>query len=208
MGDKTQFFAMSLATRYKFTEVLFAIFLATVLNFGIMVVLGQFLTTLVPIYIITLAASVSFIGFGLWTLIEKEPKIQTAKASKFGIIGAIIIPFFVAEFGDKTQLTTISLAAEYKNALSVLIGATLAMIIADGIGIGVGVFMGKHMPEKTINWISATIFIAFGLIGIYEVLSAKIGLSFTALSLAFAIALSLLIIWRIRKQNSNTQING
>ena len=206
MGDKTQFLAMSLAARYNAYKVLFAIFLATVLNFGIVVLVGQFLTTLVPLYVISLAASLSFIGFGLWTLRAEKPEDKAEKASKFGIIGAVSIPFFIAEFGDKTELATISLAADYQNALSVLVGATLAMLVADGIGIAVGVVLGKHIPEKTIKWVSAAIFVVFGLAGTYEVLPPKIGLAYTALTLALLIVfciLTIVFITRKRKPNKN-----
>jgi putative Ca2+/H+ antiporter (TMEM165/GDT1 family) len=192
MGDKTQFLAMSLATRYNPYKVLSGIFLATVLNFGIVVLIGQFLATLIPSYIISLVASLSFIGFGLWTLRAEKSKDEAEKASKFGVIGAVGVPFFIAEFGDKTELATISLAADYQNALSVLIGATLAMLVADGIGIAVGVVLGKHIPEKTIKWVSAAIFVAFGLAGTYEVLPTKIGLAYTALTLAFLIVFCIL----------------
>ena len=201
MGDKTQFLAMSLATRYDAYKVLFAIFLATVLNFGIVVLIGQFLTTLVPLYIISLAASLSFIGFGLWTLRAEKPKDKAKNASKFGIIGAVSVPFFIAEFGDKTELATISLAADYQNALSVLIGATLAMLVADGIGIAVGVVLGKHVPEKTIKWVSAAMFIVFGLAGIYEVLPAKIGLAFAELTLVLIIVFCILAIIFITRKS-------
>jgi len=68
MGDKTQFIAMSLATRYNPYKIIFAIFLATLANFALVIVIGQLLTTIVPIESISLAASLSFIGFGLWTL--------------------------------------------------------------------------------------------------------------------------------------------
>ena len=128
MGDKTQFLAMSFATRYNAFKVLFAIFLATIANFSITVAIGQLLTTVVPIDIISLAASLSFIGFGLWTLRDEKPKSEDKKASRFGVVGTVFVAFFIGEFGDKTQLTTISLAAEYQNAVSVLIGATLGML--------------------------------------------------------------------------------
>jgi putative Ca2+/H+ antiporter (TMEM165/GDT1 family) len=208
MGDKTQFLAMSLATRYNAYKVLFAIFLATVLNFGIVVLIGQFLTTLVPLYVISLAASLSFIGFGLWTLRAEKPKDKAAKASKFGIIGAVSVPFFIAEFGDKTQLATISLAADYQNALSVLIGATLAMLVADGIGIVVGVVLGKHIPEKSIKWVSAAIFIVFGLAGVYEVLPPKIGLAYTALTLVFLIVFCIIAIMFITRKHKPSKNKG
>jgi len=190
MGDKTQFIAMSLATRYNPYKIIFAIFLATLANFALVIVIGQLLTTIVPIESISLAASLSFIGFGLWTLRDEKPDGEHIKASRFGVIATVAIPFFIAEFGDKTQLTTISLAVQYRNPISVLLGATLGMLVSDGIGIIVGVVLCKHIPQRTIRWLSATIFVIFGLVGIYEVLVSKIGLSYTALILLLLISLS------------------
>ena len=198
MGDKTQFIAMSLATKFNPYKVLFAIFLSTLVNFAIMVFIGQLLTDVVPVDIISLAASISFIGFGLWTLRPEKPKEENPKPSRFGVIGAVWVAFFIAEFGDKTQLATISLAAQYRDALAVLFGATLAMVVADGLGIVIGVFLGKHIPEQIIKWFSAGIFIVFGLVGAYEVLPKMVGLQDAALillilSLASAVAVFLLV---------------
>lgn len=203
MGDKTQFLAMSFATRYNPLKVLLAVFLATVACFAITVVIGQLLTAVVPIDIISLAASLSFIGFGLWTLRGEKPKKEAQKTSRFGVVGTVFVAFFIAEFGDKTQLTTISLAAQYQNALTVLVGATLGMLVADGVGIAAGVVLGKHIPERIIKWVSATIFLVFGLVGVYEVLSSRIGLAYTAITLTLLIAFSILTITLItRKQNA------
>lgn len=206
MGDKTQFVAMTFATKYNPYKVLLAIFLATIANFAITVVIGQLLTTVVPIDVISLAASLSFIGFGLWTLKPERPREEKQKPSRFGVMGTVGVAFFIAEFGDKTQLATLSLAAQYRNALSVLIGATLGMLVSDGIGILVGVALGKRVPERTLTLVSAAIFIVFGLVGVYEVLPSKIGYEYTALALAILIVASLLAVAVItgkRKPNIN-----
>jgi putative Ca2+/H+ antiporter (TMEM165/GDT1 family) len=204
MGDKTQFLAMSFATRFNALKVLFAVLLATLANFAITVTIGQLLTTVVPLDVISLAASLSFIGFGLWTLRGEKPKKEDNKPSRFGVVGTVFIAFFIAEFGDKTQLTTISLAAQYQNAVSVLIGATLGMLVADGVGIAAGVFLGKHIPQRAIKWVSAIIFLIFGLVGVYEDLSIRIGLAYTTLTLTLLIAFSILtILVMTRKQKSN-----
>ena len=59
-----------------------------------------------------------------------------------------------------------------KNGMfSVLMGTTLGMVVADAIGIIAGIVLRKHIPEKSIKWISAAIFVLFGLLGIYKVLS-------------------------------------
>lgn len=202
MGDKTQFVAMSFATKYSPYKVLFAVFLATVANFTITVVIGQLLTLVVPIDIISLAASLSFIGFGLWTLKPEKTKASIPKVSRFGVVGTVGVAFFIAEFGDKTQLTTISLVARYQNAISVLVGATLGMLVADVIGIAIGVVLGKHIPQRIVKWVSAVIFIVFGFAGLYEMLPSKIGLIDTTLVFLLLIIFCALMIAAInRKRN-------
>jgi putative Ca2+/H+ antiporter (TMEM165/GDT1 family) len=200
MGDKTQFVAMAFAAKYNPYKVLFAIFLGTVANFTIVIVIGQLLTEVVPIDVISLAASVSFIGFGLWTLREEKAERENLKVSRFGVVVAVAIAFFVAEFGDKTQLATLSIAVQYQNSLSVLIGATLAMLVADGIGIIVGVVLCRRIPQRKFKWLSAVIFVMFGLIGIYEILSVKIDIVYTSLILAALAAFSALAMYAIFKK--------
>lgn len=190
MGDKTQFLAMSFATKYNPLKVLFAVFLATLASFAVTVVIGQLLTTVVPMDVISLAASISFIGFGLWTLRPEKPKVENPKPSRLGAIGTVAVAFFIGEFGDKTQLTTISLAAQYRSPLAVLSGATLGMLVADGLGIGVGVVLGKRIPQKIVKWVSAAIFIVFGLVDVYEALPSKVGLTDTVLVLLLLILIT------------------
>jgi putative Ca2+/H+ antiporter (TMEM165/GDT1 family) len=208
MGDKTQFMAMSLATKNKAYAVLLAIFLATLGNFALVIVVGQLLTTILPVDIISLAASISFIGFGFWALREEKSKEETKKASRFGVVGTVAIAFFIAEFGDKTQLATMSLAVQYESPISVLAGATLAMLVADGIGIVVGVVLCKRLPQRVIKWFSAVIFVIFGIVGVYEVLSVKIGLVYTFLTLillAIFSASTMVIIAKKQKTKRTSQ---
>ncbi len=173
MGDKTQLLAMAFAAKYDAYKVLIAVFIATILNHSLAVAVGRFLTTVIPMDIISLVAALSFILFGLWTIRGDKLDGEDKKTSKFGPIVTVGIAFFLAEMGDKTQLATISLAVQYRNAFSVLMGTTLAMVAADAIGITIGVIMRKHIPEKSIKWFSAIVFILFGLHGVYTVLSAR-----------------------------------
>lgn len=73
-----------------------------------------------------------------------------------------------AEMGDKTQLMTIAISAESHNPLFVLMGTTVGMLIADGIGILGGAWMCRHIPEKYIKWGAGIIFMIFGTITVYE----------------------------------------
>ena len=58
----------------------------------------------------------------------------------------------LAEMGDKTQLATITLAAKYQAVIPVLAGTTTGTLIADGIGIRIGIILGKKIPEKNRIW--------------------------------------------------------
>lgn len=176
MGDKTQLLAMAFATRYSATKVLLAVFIATILNHALAVAVGHFLTVIIPMDIISFIAAFSFIIFGLWTIRGDKLEGEDKKESRFGPIVTVAIAFFLAEMGDKTQLVTISLAVEYQNMLNVLMGTTLGMVIADGIGIIIGIVMRKHIPERKIKWISAIIFVLFGLSGVYKVLSSRLNM--------------------------------
>lgn len=73
--------------------------------------------------------------------------------------------------GDKTQLASIALAAKYNSLWLVLIGTTLGMMISNIIGILVGVVFGKKIPQRTVKLVSASIFILFGYIGIFQYIS-------------------------------------
>jgi Ca2+/H+ antiporter, TMEM165/GDT1 family len=88
----------------------------------------------------------------------------------------------------------------------VLIGATLAMLVADGLGIIIGVVLCKHIPQRIIKWFSAVIFVVFGLVGVYEVLNAKTGLlntAFILLVLSIVSALAMLIFAKTKKPLTN-----
>ncbi len=173
MGDKTQLLAMAFATKYSAHKVLIAVFIATLLNHALAVAVGRFLATIIPMNVISLIAALSFIFFGLWTLRGDRLGDTGKRESRFGPVITVGIAFFLAEMGDKTQLATISLAIEYNNVLGVLAGTTLGMVVADGVGIIVGIVMRRHIPEKLIKWISAGIFILFGISGVYRILFVK-----------------------------------
>jgi Ca2+/H+ antiporter, TMEM165/GDT1 family len=178
MGDKTQLVAMAFATRYRPQTVLLAVFFATLLNHALAVVAGRFLSTIVPLDAISLVAACSFILFGLWTLRGDTLDGEDRRHSSFGPLLTVGIAFFLAELGDKTQLATISLAVEYSDALGVLLGTTTGMVIADSIGIVIGIILGKRIPETLIRWVSSGVFIFFGFFGVSRVLSAHLALAY------------------------------
>ena len=192
MGDKTQLLAMAFALKYKWWKVMIGVFAATVLNHALAVALGTLLGKIEAAHVvIQVLASVSFIGFGLWTLIGDELGNEAKKPSRFGPVLTVGIAFFLAEFGDKTQLATIALSAKYPGSpLGVLSGTTLGMVVADGFGIIVGVVLCKRIPEKAVKIAAAAAFAVFGIVTSFQLFIEEMALGLP-LSLAFAGAMAL-----------------
>ncbi|MEI8215873.1 MAG: TMEM165/GDT1 family protein [Eubacteriales bacterium] len=170
MGDKTQLLAMAFATKFKARQVLIGVFLATIFNHALAVALGTFITRYENLNIfIQVVAAISFIGFGLWTIRGDKLEGEENRISKFGPVATVAIAFFLAEMGDKTQLTTIALATKFPGQpFQVLLGTTTGMLIADGIGIIIGVVLCKKIPDRIIKLASAAIFIIFGFASTYQ----------------------------------------
>jgi putative Ca2+/H+ antiporter (TMEM165/GDT1 family) len=189
MGDKTQLLAMAFATRYSATKVLTGVCIATILNHALAVAVGNYITSFDSARVwIQGLASLSFIFFGLWTIRGDHLEGEENRTTRFGAVATVAIAFFIAEMGDKTQLATIALAARFQaNPLGVLTGTTTGMIIADGIGIIVGVVMCKKIPERTVKLISAGAFIFFGLLGSWQVMKGEMHLANGAIVVIMAV---------------------
>ncbi|QWR76962.1 TMEM165/GDT1 family protein [Candidatus Magnetomonas plexicatena] len=166
MGDKTQLLAMCMAARYKWQTVMWGVFVATLANHLLAALAGTYVTRVVPMSYVNVAAAVAFIIFGLWTIKGDDLDCEDKK-SEMSPFWTVAVAFFLAEMGDKTQLAAITLAAKYNSMMAVWLGTTLGMMIADAFGIIVGVVMGKSIPEKIVKWIAALIFILYGLYSLY-----------------------------------------
>lgn len=183
MGDKTQLLAMAFATRFPAPTVLAAVFFATLLNHALAVAAGRLLTSVIPLEVISFVAALSFILFGLWTIRGDTLEGEDQRRSAFGPFLTVAIAFFLAEIGDKTQLATISLAVKYESPVAVLIGTTTGMVVADGLGIILGIVLGKRLPDALIRLVSAGVFIGFGLFGAGAILPTWLSRAATALVL-------------------------
>ncbi|AIS52266.1 putative membrane protein [Thermoanaerobacter kivui] len=168
MGDKSQLMSMAFATLFKVRTVLISIFIAALINNGIAVIFGSYITEYIPIFYIKFLAALLFLFFGISTLIEKETKQEKIKNSKYGPVATIISTYVLSEFGDKTQLAAIALTASYNSPLYILIGTTLGIFLADILGIIVGIYFNKKFPSQYLKYLSSFIFIAFGLSTLYK----------------------------------------
>ncbi|ABR35200.1 TMEM165/GDT1 family protein [Clostridium beijerinckii] len=168
MGDKTQLLAMAMVSKYKAKQVLLGVLIATILNHALAVAVGSYLNSVIPMDLVKIIAAVSFLAFVLWTIRGDKLDDEENKKVRFGPIVTVAIAFFLAEMGDKTQLMTITIAAENQQPIFILMGTTVGMLIADGIGILGGAWMCKHVPDIYIKWVAGVIFIFFGTLTLYN----------------------------------------
>lgn len=170
MGDKTQLLALVLAARYRQTwPIVAGIFVATVLNHALAGLLGAWVTTWVGPGTMRWILGISFIAMAVWIMIPDKLDDEVEKqAPKLGVFGTTVIAFFLAEMGDKTQIATVMLAAQYSSTFWVVVGTTLGMMIANAPVVWIGDKMTRKIPMKLVHGISATIFLV---IGIYALLS-------------------------------------
>ncbi|MCL1901954.1 MAG: TMEM165/GDT1 family protein [Endomicrobia bacterium] len=206
MGDKTQLVAMAFTARFKASQVILAISAATILNNLIAVTAGSFLSGAFSLSVIKIIAYILFILFGFWTIYGgKDDGENSGKKIIINPFFTVAIFFFISEFGDKTQIAAMTLTMNYAAPVYVLIGASAGMICANLIGIGAGVILGKKVPAETIKFISAAIFILFGLAGFWNVFVNKFGFKNALISesaLIVTVALIIFVIIKINKKRS------
>jgi putative Ca2+/H+ antiporter (TMEM165/GDT1 family) len=165
IGDKTQLLAFILAARFKKPlPIIAGILLATLVNHGLAGALGAWITNSVSPEILRWVLGVSFLGMAIWTMIpDKIEDGETRVASRFGVFGATLVTFFLAEMGDKTQLATVALAAHYAAPLTVVIGTTLGMLIADVPAVFIGDKLANRIPMRLVHSVASAIFALLGL---------------------------------------------
>jgi Ca2+/H+ antiporter, TMEM165/GDT1 family len=164
IGDKTQLLAFILAARFKKPlPIIAGILCATLVNHGLAGALGAWITSVVSPGVLRWVLGASFIGMAIWTLIpDKIEEEETQVAKRFGVFGATLLTFFLAEMGDKTQIATVAMAAHYANPLWVVIGTTLGMLVADVPAVFIGDKLATRIPMKLVHSIAAAIFAALG----------------------------------------------
>ncbi|MBC6961837.1 MAG: UPF0016 domain-containing protein [Nitrosomonas sp.] len=177
IGDKTQLLAFILAARFKKPlPIMLGILVATLINHGLAGFLGAWITGAVSPDILRWILGLSFIGMAIWTMIPDEiEQEETWIAGKFGIFGATLITFFLAETGDKTQIATITMAAHYGTPFMVVMGTTLGMLIADIPAVFAGEKLATRIPMKLVHSIAAAV---FALLGVATLLGAGSKLGF------------------------------
>jgi Ca2+/H+ antiporter, TMEM165/GDT1 family len=180
LGDKTQVLAIALASRMRATIVLAGLFLGEMLVMAVSVAVGGALATAVPDRALAIGGGLLFLAFAAWTAFggEEEDADGDAEAERLaegrsglrqtiGVTGL----FVVAELGDKTMLVAFTLAAA-NGVVGTYLGATLAMFAVSALSVAVGATLGRRLSPDVLRWVSAGLFLIFGLWLLWDGLSS------------------------------------
>lgn len=84
------------------------------------------------------------------------------------IIISTFLLVFVAELGDKTQITTMLLSAEADSRIAVFLGSSLALVCSSFVGVVLGSFLNKYVPPMIIQKTAAIAFVIIGLLLLFN----------------------------------------
>ena len=172
MGDKTQLLSLVLAARFrKPWPIVLGIFVATLANHALAGAVGSWVTTVLGPDVLRWVLGASFIAMAIWMLIpdKLDDGDTPSGTSQWGVFGTTLIAFFLAEMGDKTQIATVALAAQYQQWAAVVAGTTLGMMIANAPVVWFGDRLVKKVPIRVVHLISALIFAVLGVLAIMGV---------------------------------------
>jgi len=170
IGDKTQLLAFILAAKFRRpVPIIFGILVATIVNHAFAGALGAWITSLVGPQTLRWVLGISFIAMAMWTLIPDKFEEGDAKLARFGVFGTTVVAFFLAEMGDKTQVATVALAAQYHAIFFVVAGTTLGMMIANVPAVLLGGRIAQRMPVRLVHGIAAAIFALLGIATLFGV---------------------------------------
>ncbi|MBK6864573.1 MAG: TMEM165/GDT1 family protein [Ideonella sp.] len=163
IGDKTQLLAFILSARFRRpTPIILGVLVATIANHAFAGAVGAWLTTALGPTVLRWVLGISFLAMAVWTLIPDKFDEGDAKLAPRGVFTTTLIAFFLAEMGDKTQIATIALAAQYNAFAAVVAGTTLGMMIANVPAVLLGDRIAHRMPVRLVHAIAAAIFAVLG----------------------------------------------
>jgi putative Ca2+/H+ antiporter (TMEM165/GDT1 family) len=167
MGDKTQLLAFALAARFRRRwPIVLGILVATLANHLLAGVVGTWLTRLLSPSTLKWLVALSFFAFALWAL--KPDKLDDAAAARGvgGVFATTTVAFFFVEMGDKTQLATVALAARFAAEpyalVSVVLGTTLGMMVANVPAVWLGDTLATRFDMTWMRRVAAALFVALG----------------------------------------------
>ena len=216
MGDKTQLMLIALTSKYKLKDIILGTAAAILVLNGLAVLAGGLVSEFIPEWLIKIIAAFAFLYFAASTLAGDDDDEEEGGKSKIQFAPlAVFCTFFVAELGDKTQLTAITFGANegMGAAFIVWIGCSLGLFLADILGMLVGYLLKSKTPEGLLNTLAFVIFAIFGIYTSYQALNliSESVCPITVWPLLAAVTVVFVVIcvclFMKKKKNQNVSVN-
>jgi Ca2+/H+ antiporter, TMEM165/GDT1 family len=165
IGDKTQMLAVVLAAKFrKPTPIILGVVLASAGSHTIGVVFGGWLSRAVSPAALRWSLGLSFLAMALWTVMLKKGDEFTQTEARFGVFATTLVSYMMLDIGDKTQISTLMLAARYPSSLAaVLLGTTCGAVLADTPAVLFGKVVAGSVSLRVVRTLAASIFLVIGL---------------------------------------------
>lgn len=164
IGDKTQLLALMLAARFRRPwPIVAGILVATLANHTLAGWVGNWVRQAVPADVLKWILALSFFAVAAWALRPDTYDDDGDKHSRASVFLVTLVAFFLAEMGDKTQVATVMLAAQFASLAAVVAGTTLGMLLANVPVVFAGRIASERIPFRLIRVVAATLFALIGL---------------------------------------------
>jgi putative Ca2+/H+ antiporter (TMEM165/GDT1 family) len=174
IGDKTQLLAIVLAARFRRpVPIILGILAATLLNHAAAASLGFFVAQWLSGRTFQLVVGAAFIAMAAWALIPDKEDEDAVNRPAGGVFLTTLVAFFLVEIGDKTQIATSLLAAQFHNIELVTLGTTIGMMLANIPAVLLGEAVTRLVPLERVRAVAAALFAALGV----WILLAALGLT-------------------------------
>ena len=169
-GDKTQIAVVNLGAEHRPRSVFIGALLAFALVVGVTASIGGAIAPYVSEFWIDLAAGISFLIFGVYTLFARKERIIKIKEHSRTVTTSFLL-IAIVELGDKTQLAVIALSAKYGAPVQVFLGAMLAFTLLTALGVVLGKIISQYISARYIKIGASLIFIVFGVLFLFQAIS-------------------------------------
>jgi len=163
VGDKTQLLSLVLAAKYrKPWPICLGVLVATLVNHAIAAEVGAWLGSWLTPDVQRWLIGGSFILVAIWALFPDKADEGAAGRGGHGVFLATVLAFFIAEMGDRTQIATAILAAQYHPLWEVIAGTTAGMLVANVPVVFLGTRFAAKLPLRTARICASLLFAGLG----------------------------------------------
>jgi putative Ca2+/H+ antiporter (TMEM165/GDT1 family) len=166
LPDKTMFASLVMATKGRPFHVWLGAAAAFLVHVAIAVTIGVALFAVLPHRGVDAVVALLFLGGAIYAWREGskgDDDLAEREASRHGVVITAFIVIFLAEWGDLTQILTANLAAQYHSAVSVGVGAVIALWAVAGLAVASGTTLLRFVNIRTVRKITAAVLVALAL---------------------------------------------